>query len=577
MMAKPPKNAKPKNQNRRANKSGETTRMGVRVQGAPTNVATNVFMNASVEAQNQYVFPFQECIGPNCQTTSLTAIGGTLVYGDATGTGLQPCNWDVNPTDTISFGTRFTNEAGNWEFFRITELIIEWIPFKGTQTDGQVIIAYDYDPLGATPPQSTEGYRTYTQYRNVLAGSVWEPMALRCKVDGSKIYPVERFFTDMNKSADARQAIQGQIYLVHGGGLAASTKFGQLWIKGKCVFTQRSYRNPATGAGVQGATITYPIAGAAGQNALALPGAVYTSNNADTAFVAVSPDGQNAIFLAPGTYISDMSTFLAPSVSNAAGALQFGTSSLQQTTGNVTGELAEVIPRRSDFSTVAASALAQSFAASRQEVISVPFGGTWYRPLVNNPAYAGVANTSTMTINLIDLATSAIGLISGLFADPIGKIEHDKALNLAQLEYFNKHGNMIGFELPKWNYIPDVLNPLELEFVRYLANLGINYGRLSSSEIKCLKGSWSLMRRFQKDAQKMPNLVPDVVVDYDDIVIVEDDADAVKPAIKAARIQQHDFSEVPPPEALMNIKAGIDRLNQMKVTTDDLRRKFSKK
>jgi len=369
-------------------------------------------------------FPFRECVGPNVQTLAGQGIGSLLSYGDASGVGLQLANWDMNPSDPIAFGTRITQESCNWEYFKFETLTVEWCPIVGTGAAGAIIVSYDYDPLGQTPTPNTQGYKVYSEFANAISTPIWQPVRMPIRVKDA-IYPVKRFYTDIAKSADFRQVSQGQIYLASAGGLGAPAVFGQLWISGTVVFSQRQFNPPVKGVGLQATGAIYPTGGGGGQNLLNITGSVFTGKDPNTAFLANGPDGQPSIFLSPGTYQSDMCTFMNPSTSNSAGALIFGTSSLQNTPQNFTGEVAQVINKRSDSSNVAASAVTQSFSATKQEVVTVPFGGTWYRPQIQTPAYVGTANPATITINLTSLAASVAGLISGLFADPLHKRLHD--------------------------------------------------------------------------------------------------------------------------------------------------------
>lgn len=443
-----PKPSKPRV--RRSNVGASTSSGGFSAVSAPTNVGTVINKRGRGKGINSEMvnFPFRECIGPNVQTNATTQTGGQLLYGDTAGV-LQLCNWDMNPWNTDSFGTRLTNEAANWEYFEFTDLTLEWVPFQGSTTAGQIVIVYDYDPLNSPPPATTDGYRTFTQFANSKPGSVWREFGMRVDLAGFK-YPVKKFFVDLNKAADLRQAVQGQVYLIAGGALPASTKFGQLWIRGNCRFTERVYRAGATGAGVQGTSAQLPTAGGVNLNSLQLTNATYSSQNPTLASVITAPDGSPAIFLAPGTYVADLSTTLSPSTSNSAGALQWGASALIPSGVNVTGDVATLVAKRADFSNVTVNANPQSFSASRQEIITSPFGGVYYRPLINNPAYVGTANPSTITINLSAIAASALSFVTSLFADPLEKRLYGDYVHKCMVDWMKDHSTMEGVTIMQY-------------------------------------------------------------------------------------------------------------------------------
>lgn len=477
---------------------------GFSLSKAPNSIATTINLGGrpgqgGSKAATRMLFPFRECIMPNVQTTGSTVAGGLLSFGDTGGGAqLQLCNIDFNPLDTITFGTRLTNEANNWEYFRFKQLKIMWVTTQNSSTSGQVVLAYDYDPVNPTPPGNIEGYRYFTQLENSMAGSVWECFELQVKVIGRDKYPVEKFFTDLNRIADIRQAVQGQLYVVHGSNLPASTKLGQVWIEGYVEFSERVYRPAAQPAGIQGTGITLPIAGAGSQNAVSLPNGIYTAGNGSVSQVQTANDGGGAaILLAPGTYLSDMSVFLAPSTSNSAGSLLFGTSQLFSSSNGLSSEIPVVVNKRSDASVVAANAAAQSFASSKQEILQVPFPGAYYRPLLQSPTYVGTANPTTITINLSQIASSLLGFLTGLFASPLTTDYADYLWKEGDA-YFKAHGNMIGyqpttflqFKMVKLPIKPDV----EPDYFDFCKMIGLDPSLTSTQEtfemLKRQKGSY---------------------------------------------------------------------------------------
>jgi len=418
---------------------------------APVSVATNISIGGGNSRNNKASktrFAFRECIMPNIQTTATTQAGGLLSFGDNTaGATLQNCNVDMNPLDTITFGTRITNEANNWEYFRFKQLILKYVTTQSSNTPGQVVLAYDYDPVNPTPPANTEGYRYYTQLDNAQAGSPWVDFQLNVKVAGDDVYPVKKFFTDLNRAADVRQAVQGQIYVVHGSNIPASTKIGQLWIEGFIEFSERVYRPAAVAAGIQGTGGNLLVAGATNYNTLAIPNATYTAANGAITSVVNSPTGQPAILLSPGTYLSDMSIFLSPSTTYGGGGFLFGTSLISSSNAGLVSEVPTVVPKRNEISSTPASAVATTIAAARQEVVSVPFPGAYYTPLITSGSYTGTATPTTITINLSQIASAALGFLTGLFASPLKELAWHKYVQSEMDLYFKEHGTMVGVRI----------------------------------------------------------------------------------------------------------------------------------
>lgn len=476
---------------RKPGKPKDGGKSGFQVSSAPTAVGTSISLsnrNGIRNADTRRLFPFQECIMPNVQTGATSQAGGLLLFGDNTGgAALQVCNIDLNPLDTITFGTRLTNEANNWEYFRFRSLRMLWVSTQSSNTPGQIVLAYDYDPSNPTPPANMEGYRYYTQLENATAISVWRDTSLNIMVGADKKYPVGKFYTDLNRAADLRQAVQGQLYVAHGSNLPASTKLGQVWIEGEVEFSERIYRPAAQACGIQGTGIVLPTGGAANQNTLALPGATYTAGNGGLAQVVTASDGAAAILLAPGTYLSDMSTFLAPSTSNSAGNLVLGTSTIFSSSGGLSAESPQVVPKRSDFSTILASGGAQSIAASKQEIVQVPYPGAYYRPLLGSPAYVGTSNPTTITINLSAVASSLLGFLTGLFAGPLVYANFvEKEMSV----YFKAHGNMIGYNPKSLGEIKAILGekdvfvlpPSDSDFIEFCSVFGLDSSLTSTQE-----------------------------------------------------------------------------------------------
>lgn len=409
------------------------------VQAAPSRVGTRLspYSRSKVASNGNIIMCGLENFAPNIQTNAGTAAGSILQFGSAGN--LQDANFNINPLDEVSFATRITNVALSYQHWKVNKMGFIWVPSVGTATNGQIILAFDYDVDGVTPDASYEGVRTYSQFKHNILASVWQTEQMA--IGGQSESPYKRYYTHSEETLNQRESYHGQLYVVSGGGLPINTTVGAVYIEYEIEFETPMYTNPAAPSGVQTNTAVYPLGGATNQNALGVGTSGYATTGRN-AKISQAPDGSGlAIQLDPGVYLVEGSAFLNY-LTTAGGGFAWGTPQIIQSPFQSGTQVATISSKRRDSSNIPAGVAAGTGAAGMLDIIQVPNGGAWYRPTLTNPVYTSGGN-SAITFNLEKVAASIVSYIAGLFASPLEQrrawFEHQIQ---AQIEHIKRGGDI---------------------------------------------------------------------------------------------------------------------------------------
>jgi len=343
-------------------------------------------------------------------STDGSPVAGKVLSTVNAGTNNQ-ANLDINPRDVNTFGTKLTNLANNYQYWKVHALKFDYEPTVGTNVNGSIGFAFDFDVLAPTPPATIAGQRIFSQYQNHREFSAWKNGAL--EIDASRRGNLQshtsyqRLQTDIARSADQRAAYFGQLYCYNFGNLPPSFTLGTVWVDYVIEFSEQIFEPPLRGVGAQ-TSITLNSGATNGNTLQNGTGAVSLKDPAIVQAV-LAPDGQPALFLAPGVYLCDLSGYLAGTTGSP---VEFANSAIIPGLAS-TNEKPSISLLRADFSNPSAAS-SGTFAFAQQEVVTVPFGGAFYRPQYNTGTVTG-ATPSTITINLTSVAASLASFIAGLF------------------------------------------------------------------------------------------------------------------------------------------------------------------
>jgi len=174
---------------------------------------------------------------------------------------------DINPF--YWEGTALQQESKSWEKFCFKKLNFLWLPGVGTEVDGTIGLAYDHDPLDATPPASDAGIHQYGAFEDNTGTPVSKPVTLVTHpCDGKEM----AFFMNESSGGDPRLVYQGTIYVFNRipSGEPVAKSLGTLEVEFTVDFMIRQLESPVTSYSGNGTT------------SYSTPGAQSSSVNANT-------------------------------------------------------------------------------------------------------------------------------------------------------------------------------------------------------------------------------------------------------------------------------------------------------
>jgi len=176
------------------------------------------------------------CEGDNL-VIKATDMVANIVTPASIATGTNLLSFVFFPQAPQFIGSRLTALAQLFEKYSLRKLKFHFQPSVATSTSGQLIMAWDNDPVDTQAAPSEQGIRSLYSYRSNVSGSTWLPMSMNCALDPS----TRNLFT--SPGDDPRLYAAGVLQVANVTGIPASTSLGTVWVEYEVMLSSPSELN----------------------------------------------------------------------------------------------------------------------------------------------------------------------------------------------------------------------------------------------------------------------------------------------------------------------------------------------
>jgi len=239
------------------------------------------------------------CEGDNLVIKATDMVANIVTPASVT-TGTNLLSFVFFPYAPQLAGSRLAALAQLFEKYSLRRLRFHFQPSVATSTSGQLIMAWDNDPVDGQAAASEQGIRSLYSYRSNVSGTAWLPMTVNCALDPS----TRNLFT--SPGDDPRLYAAGVLQVANVTGIPASTSLGTVWVEYELLLSSPSELNAGPPDIYWSCTTNTPMSsGGAGTSLLdQAASALITTASNGVALEIVG--GLRNWRLSPGSYIIDI-------------------------------------------------------------------------------------------------------------------------------------------------------------------------------------------------------------------------------------------------------------------------------
>lgn len=250
-----------------------------------------------------------------------------------------------NPGLATSFPW-LSGHAALFERYKIHKLVYRYKNLKGTSSDGNVILSFDYDTLDAAPSTAVIA----TQSTHYADGAPWRIFALTVPTDGRKLFTRTTALADV----DLKTYDMGQVH-ISAEGCADTSDHGYIEVDYDIEFFDKQSQNGGSTPLLASASSSYFLG-----TTQTVSGLIPFSSNVFNDAEIVNTGG--SFLLKPGKYLYSLSVKLMGGSANYASLLLDGSPTTPATSVYVTGYASSTVFGALDIT--ADTALTTSWAGS---------------------------------------------------------------------------------------------------------------------------------------------------------------------------------------------------------------------